>query len=102
MSGTERCVIIGCDEDAAVDTHFGPMCEPDASDISDRFIEDPPEPPECPVCGESGDVREAPDAGYWTCFECGERGSGSADDVNWWRNDPESLWYVESDGGRDE
>lgn len=55
--------------------------------------------PTCPVCESPENVHEAPDAGYWTCFECGERGSGSAENVNWWRNDPDSQWYVDPEGG---
>lgn len=49
----------------------------------------------CPVCEQSDEVYQSPEAGYWTCERCLERGSGPADNVNWWRNDPESQWYVE-------
>ena len=51
--------------------------------------------PTCPVCDASDDVYERPEAGYWTCERCLERGSGPADNVNWWRNDPDSMWYTE-------
>jgi uncharacterized Zn ribbon protein len=62
--------------------------------------------PTCPVCGESDNVACGPEAGYWYCAQCGERGSGPIDDVTWWRNDPDSQWYVDdgdeitTDGGR--
>ena len=51
---------------------------------------------DCPSCDDSY-VREAPEAGYATCFECGERGYRRGDSVEWWRNDPESQWYVEGE-----
>ncbi|WP_169732122.1 primase-helicase zinc-binding domain-containing protein [Halostagnicola larsenii] len=51
----------------------------------------------CPHCGRSDKVREEPEAGYWICKRCGEPGSGPGDDINWWRNDPDSQWYVGPD-----
>ena len=48
---------------------------------------------ECPEC-DSLDVRETPEAGYATCMDCGERGYRRGDTVEWWRNDPDSQWYV--------
>jgi hypothetical protein len=62
--------------------------------------------PTCPVCEESDNVACGPEAGYWYCAQCGERGSGTLGDVTWWRNDPDSQWYVDdgdeitTDGGR--
>lgn len=49
---------------------------------------------ECPRC-EDGLVIEAPEAGYAMCADCGERGYRNGDTVDWWRNDPDSQWYVE-------
>lgn len=48
--------------------------------------------PQCDKCEDGGAVIEAPEAGYWTCTECGARGSGREDPV-WWHNDPDSMWY---------
>ena len=50
--------------------------------------------PDCCSCGRSDQVVMAPEAGYWLCSRCGERGSGTEEPI-WWRNDPESQWYVE-------
>lgn len=50
--------------------------------------------PDCPVCDTAKYVREAPEAGYWLCTKCGERGSGRTEPI-WWRNDPETMWYVD-------
>jgi ribosomal protein L37AE/L43A len=50
--------------------------------------------PACPVCETAENVIMAPEAGYWYCNECGERGAGTEEPI-WWRNDPESMWYVE-------
>lgn len=52
--------------------------------------------PTCPECKSSAWVAEGPEAGYWICHRCGERGSGRTDPI-WWRNDPESAWYVGED-----
>lgn len=49
--------------------------------------------PDCPTCDGDGTVTELPEAGYWTCEDCGERGSGREEPI-WWRNDPESIWYA--------
>ena len=51
---------------------------------------------DCPGCDDPY-VREAPEAGYAMCSTCGERGYRRGDSVDWWRNDPESSWYVEGD-----
>lgn len=48
--------------------------------------------PRCDICEDDGDVREEPEAGYWTCRGCGSRGSGSEEPI-WWHNDPDSIWY---------
>ncbi|MFC6720969.1 helix-turn-helix domain-containing protein [Natrialbaceae archaeon GCM10025810] len=50
---------------------------------------------DCPLCDDGGRVIEAPEAGYATCVECGERGYWRDDGTEWWRNDPDSMWYVE-------
>ena len=49
---------------------------------------------ECPECVNSL-VIEAPEAGYAYCTNCGERGNRNGDTANWWRNDPDSWWYIE-------
>ena len=54
--------------------------------------------PTCPSCERTDQVVEAPEAGYWECVRCGERGSGREEPI-WWRNDPESMWYVEGADG---
>lgn len=52
--------------------------------------------PECPTCGQTDMVTMEPEAGYWYCRRCGERGSGTEEPI-WWRNDPDSAWYVEDE-----
>ena len=49
---------------------------------------------DCPGCDDQL-VTESPEAGYATCHNCGERGYRRGDTVEWWRNDPESMWYTE-------
>jgi len=51
---------------------------------------------DCILCDDGGDVREAPEAGYAMCMVCGERGWHRGDSVDWWRNDPDSQWYVDT------
>lgn len=62
-----------------------------ATGMSDRERSD------CPNCDDGGSVRMTPEAGYATCVECGERGYWRDDGTEWWRNDPKSQWYVESE-----
>jgi len=51
---------------------------------------------ECPGCDDST-VLEAPGAGSAMCADCGERGHRRGETVEWWRHDPDSMWYVEDD-----
>ncbi len=46
---------------------------------------------DCPECGEHA-LWEGPDAGYWTCDECGRRFTGSLDDL--------SVMELYADGGK--
>ena len=55
---------------------------------------------DCPVCDDGGHVRETPEAGYATCLDCGERGYWGDDGTEWWRNDPDSMWYVDPEVDR--
>ena len=66
------------------------MSEQDDGEIDRRVI---PEA-DCPGCDDQL-VTESPEAGYATCHNCGERGYRRGDTVDWWRNDPDSMWYTE-------
>jgi hypothetical protein len=52
---------------------------------------------DCPNCDDGGRVRETPEAGYATCLDCGERGYWRESETEWWRNDPDSQWYIDTD-----
>lgn len=64
--------------------------------MSDSGVEVEQIPP-CPSCERLDMVVEAPEAGYWACERCDERGSGTEEPV-WWRNDPDSQWYIPQEG----
>lgn len=49
---------------------------------------------DCPECGTSHYVTESPEAGYWYCSNCGNRGSGHPNAINWWSEDPDSIWFT--------